>query len=252
MGPIKGRREAREASAALIERARTDGAAFGEIFDLYYDDLFQFCWAYSRSPQDAEDLTAETFTKALRALQRGKGAPGGYEDRGRPFSSFLRRIATREIFTLWDRRSGHRSLSLDGVHPFGESGTSKLADLVPDPAATSPDALVEDWERGVELNAALARLPEEQRVVVQWRFLEERPFADIARDLQCSVDAAKKRCERGLAKLRELLLQRRFGSGRQLRGLVECGADPRPEAGLPLAPTAAAHTVPRTETDQAR
>ena len=108
MRHVSQRREHREADTALITRARADTAAFGEIYDLYVQRVFQFCVAHSRSREDAQDLTAETFTRALQALQRPPGQPGGYEDRGVPFSAFLLRIAARLAISLGERAARTR------------------------------------------------------------------------------------------------------------------------------------------------
>jgi RNA polymerase sigma-70 factor (ECF subfamily) len=204
MPSLARRRAQREAGAALIERARTDSAAFGEIYDLYVDRVFQFCIGHSRSRQDAEDLTAETFTRALRALQRQVGQQGSYEERGVPFSSFLLRIAARLAINMMERAARKAVLSLDMGTP-GNDDDIALGEYLADERQRPPEQLVEDWERAAQLNTALAQLPPEHREVLRLAIFEALSWAAIARQLGCSEAAAKKRRERALARLRVAL-----------------------------------------------
>lgn len=199
------RRERQEAGSALIERARADTAAFGEIYELYVDRVFQFCVGHSRSREDAQDLTAETFTRALRALQRPPGWHGGYEDRGVPFSAFLLSIAARLAINMMERAQRKRTLSLD-IGTTGDAEGTPLGDRLLDEQQRTPEQLVEDWERAAQLNAALAQLPSEHQQVLRLAIFEELSWAAIARQLGCSEAAAKKRRERALARLRLALL----------------------------------------------
>jgi RNA polymerase sigma-70 factor (ECF subfamily) len=211
MHPPARLREQREAGTALIERARTDITAFGEIYDLYVDRVFQFCFGHSRSREDAEDLTAETFTRALRALHRPTGEHGSYEERGVPFSAFLLRIAARLAITMMERAERKGTLSLDMGTP-GEDDDAPLGVYLADERQRPPEQVVEDWERAAQLNDALAQLPPEHREVLQLAIFEELSWAEIARRLGCSEAAAKKRRERALVRLR-LALQPAAGKG---------------------------------------
>src|SRR5436309_2066983 len=87
-------------SSDVVERARHDRAAFGEIYDHYLPRVYAFCRLYSASEEDAEDLTAQTFEQALRAIQR-------YDQRGLPLSAWLLRIAANAAKDR-SRRSGNR------------------------------------------------------------------------------------------------------------------------------------------------
>jgi RNA polymerase sigma-70 factor (ECF subfamily) len=211
MHPPARLREQREAGTALIERARTDITAFGEIYDLYVDRVFQFCFGHSRSREDAEDLTAETFTRALRALQRPAGEHGSYEERGVPFSAFLLRIATRLAINMMERAERKGALSLDMGTP-GEDDDAPLGVYLADERQRPPEKVVEDWERAAQLNGALAQLPPEHREVLQLAIFDGLSWAEIARRLGCSEAAAKKRRERALARLR-VALQPAAGKG---------------------------------------
>jgi RNA polymerase sigma-70 factor (ECF subfamily) len=204
MRQLARRRERPEVTAALIARARVDPAAFGEIYDHYVERVFQFCYAHSRGYEDAQDLTAETFTRALRALQRPPGQPGGYEYRGVPFSAFLLRIAARLAITMAERTARAGTLSLD-VGATGEDDGAALGDRLADERQRPPEQVVEEWERAAHLNACIAQLAPEHQQVLQLASFESLSWAAIAQQVGCSEAAAKKRQERALAKLRLLV-----------------------------------------------
>jgi RNA polymerase sigma factor (sigma-70 family) len=71
-------------------------------------------------------------------------------------------------------------------------------------AATATDHLEGD-ERAVQVAAALARLPEKQRQVVEWRFLDRLPDAEIANRLGCSAENVRILRYRALRTLGELM-----------------------------------------------
>jgi RNA polymerase sigma-70 factor (ECF subfamily) len=80
-----------------------------------------------------------------------------------------------------------------------------------------PEALDdEDLARVDELAAAEGRavlglveeLPARQRDAVRSHVLEDRDYAEIARDLNCSEMVVRQRVSRGLARLREQLTER--------------------------------------------
>lgn len=88
-----------EADPNLIERAKHDRSAFAELYRLYLPRVHAFCQTHSQSRDEAEDLTSQTFERALRALPR-------YQARGVPLSSRLFRIAANLAIDR-GRRSGH-------------------------------------------------------------------------------------------------------------------------------------------------
>ena len=92
----------------LVLRARTDAEAFGHLYERYVDRIYAYIYHRVGNAQDAEDLTARTFYRALDNLDR-------YEDRGLPFAAWLFRIA-HNLVANWHRdRSRRRFLSLDRI-----------------------------------------------------------------------------------------------------------------------------------------
>lgn len=90
----------------LIERARTDPQAFGDLYRRHVDRIYSYVLHRVGNRSDAEDLTARTFYRALTGMPE-------YTDRGAPFSAWLYRIA-HNLVANWHRDRGrHETVSLD-------------------------------------------------------------------------------------------------------------------------------------------
>ncbi len=168
-------------SPDVIERARTDRAAFGEIYDHYLPRVYAFCRLQSGTREEAEDLTAQTFEQALRAIRR-------YDYRGLPLSAWLIRIAANAAKDR-SRRSSRgflhaSSLSLDGT-------TSWL----------------HEWEQTYWLRGHVTALPPDQQEVVRLRFYEDQPFATVAARMGRTEGAVKQLLRRALATLQARLVE---------------------------------------------
>jgi RNA polymerase sigma-70 factor (ECF subfamily) len=85
---------------ALVERARVDADGFAELYRSYAERVHAFAYRRCGDRELAEDLTAATFERALRSLDRFEWGPGG-------FAPWLFRIAANEI-TDHHRRRGRR------------------------------------------------------------------------------------------------------------------------------------------------
>ena len=78
-----------EQERELVERAKNNAEAFGELYDRYYAQIFGYVLKRTASIEVAQDVTSEVFFKALKNLRQ-------FRWRGVPFSSWLYRIATNE------------------------------------------------------------------------------------------------------------------------------------------------------------
>src|SRR5256885_17148405 len=80
----------REDEQALVERAKRDPNAFGELYDRYLLQIYRFVYSRVRDQTIAEDVTSEVFMKALKSI-------GRYQDTGKPFSAWLYQIAVNSV-----------------------------------------------------------------------------------------------------------------------------------------------------------
>lgn len=161
---------------------RGDPDARAAIFDRYHAAVYRYAVARVGSPADAEDVVAETFLSALRALPR-------FRWRGVPFEAWLFRIAASKVVDLGRRRQ-RSTVPLD-------AGMDRSDD------ASDPGARLTRIEQQAELAAALDRLPAGQRDVLVLRFLLGHTVQEVARAMDRTEGAVKQLQVRGLANLRK-------------------------------------------------
>jgi RNA polymerase sigma-70 factor, ECF subfamily len=182
----------REAEAQLVAQAKLDPKAFGVLYESYVDRIYSYIYHRVGNTQDAEDLTARTFYRALDKLD-------SYEDRGLPFSAWLFRIA-HNLIANWHRDRSRRSfLSLDRIWSYGNN-------------QTSPETQVEDDEKHEALWSAISRLPEERKNLLLFKFGSQLSNLEIGKLMDKSESAIKSLYFRTLAALREDLEARGWGN----------------------------------------
>jgi len=168
---------------ALIERAKTDKEAFGELYERYVDRIYNYVYYRTGNVADAEDLTAKIFMRAMRHIPR-------FEDRGVPFSAWLYRIA-HNLVANWHRDNSRRHLiSLDNVAQWqlSEAGPEFLTQLIEDREA---------------LLKAIRRLPAERQELLILKFVERLSNAEIGEVMGRSEGAIKSLYHRTLLALRD-------------------------------------------------
>lgn len=195
--------------AALIERARSDPQAFGQLYENYVDRVYSYIYHRVGNAQDAEDLTARTFYRALDKLDT-------YEDRGLPFSAWLFRIA-HNLTANWHRdHSQRRFLSLDRLWSHGSD-------------KDTPDEQVAQQEEHAALLEAIDRLPEERRNLLHYKFATSLSNLEIGAMMNKSESAIKSLYFRTLAALRQDLENRGWGGSSD--GDSPPLVDPQPSIG---------------------
>ena len=134
----------------------------------YWDAVYRLLYRLSRDTHDTEDLTQETF---LRALERADTFQAGTDMR-----SWLLRIATNLFLDLCRRRK-----------------TSRAGELPCDPvdAGKPPGWVIQNAELGDLLGRAIARLPAAARAVFVLRAQEEMSFRDIGQVIGATEETAR-------------------------------------------------------------
>jgi RNA polymerase sigma factor (sigma-70 family) len=173
--------------AELIRAAKTDAAAFRELYDRYARRIHGYHVRRTRDPHAAHDLTAETFAQAWLARRRFRDHAGG--SAGPWLFGIARNLLAQSV-----RR---RRIELQACERIG------LLDRLDEPRATTePD---EVWLDG--LDEALAELPAGERDAVELRVIGGLPYDAVAADLATSEGAARVRVARGLGRLRQRLIR---------------------------------------------
>lgn len=164
----------------LAKRAADgDERALAAIYERYHQDLYRFCLAITRDPQDAQDALQNTMVKMLRAL------PG--ETRRIQLKPWLYRIAHNEAVEVLRRRRD--SAELD----------PELAAL-----AGGPSESAETRQRLRELFDDLGQLPQRQRSALVMRELADLDFDQIGTALDTSGTGARQAVYEARVSLRQI------------------------------------------------
>jgi RNA polymerase sigma-70 factor (ECF subfamily) len=178
----------------LVELARNDPQAFGVLFDEYYGRIFGYALRRTASVENAQDVTSETFFKALRNIKK-------FEWRGVTFSAWLYRIAEHEISNIYSGNGHDRVLTDELRRSLELEGASLEAEVA------QAETLIQKESVLHSLNELLAKLPAKYREVLALRFFEQKQFSEIAKILGKSEGTVKSLLYRGLEKLRKLTEQ---------------------------------------------
>lgn len=166
--------------AVLVTCAQADPRAFTALYQRYLGPVYRYCFVRLGNREAAEDAAGEVFLKALAALS---------DYRDGIFAAWLFRIAHNVVADVHRRRRVTEPIEAAGEPP----------DLTPTPEDTT---LVRAERQALRL--ALARLPDEQRTVVQLQ-LAGWSHQDIASALGKTPAAVKMLRFRALGRLRTLL-----------------------------------------------
>jgi RNA polymerase sigma factor (sigma-70 family) len=177
-----------EIDPSIIERAaRGDARAHEIIYGAFAAPVYSLCLRFTRVPAHAEDLVQDTFIEVMRSIRRFRGEAA--------LGTWVRRIAVSKA--LMFLRSAWTSR--------GESLDEDWEDLTPGDAlgigvSRHPD-------EALDLDSALANLPDVSRVVVWLHDVEGFTHKEIAKQLGKTESFSKSQLSRAYLKLRPMLAQ---------------------------------------------
>jgi RNA polymerase sigma-70 factor (ECF subfamily) len=168
----------RDEELALV--ARSDPAAFGLLYDRHRLAVFRYLRTRTSSADQAAELTAVAFERALTAMPRYRPSGGG-------FLAWLLRIARNAAIDAGRRVS---AVPLD-------------ADLPDERRSNAPEAAIIANETRATLVAAVNRLPEAQREAIALRYAARLTASEIGEVLGKTDQATQKLISRALKTIRE-------------------------------------------------
>ena len=181
---LKGARD-----ADLVTWSKTgDLEAFGELVRRYQKPVFRIVLRMVRSPDDADDLTQDTFVRAHRGLKTFKDE---YD-----FHPWLYRIAVNQAINFLNKRKRQAAADIDEVPE---------ADIRTGPEPESPLQSASRQELLTRLELALDKLPEEQRTVFLLRVQEGLSYEEIAETMETPKGTVMSRLARARMALRKHL-----------------------------------------------
>ncbi len=179
-------------AALVAEAIEGSEPAFRTLVERYQRPVFSLVLRMVRDRGIAEDVTQEVFVKAWLALAR-------YDPRRR-FASWLFKIASNAAIDQL-RRKKLPTTSIETSDP----DQSSILDRIEDERSESPDTLVKRRELSSALEAAVAALRPEYRLVVLLRFREELPYRDIAEATGMPLGTVKTNLRRARREIEERL-----------------------------------------------
>jgi RNA polymerase sigma-70 factor (ECF subfamily) len=183
---------------ALVASAKSDRAAFGRLYEAYYERIFRYCLRRLYQRAAAEDVTSDVFLFVARKMRTFGGATE------QDFRRWVYRIATTESNAYLRRTRRRAELLSHAVHEH----------RLPTPSAEgdrqSWEAL--DWP---VVYQAIAQLTPREQAVVTLRLFDDLPYEEIAHAAGVRVGAARTAYSRAIARLRALLTPR-FNPGARL------------------------------------
>jgi len=173
-----------------LRRSADDPEAFAGFYDAHAASVLAYLARRVYDAEAALDLTAEVFARAFEARARFRGSTDAQA------AAWLYTIAKRELARYF--KKGRTQLK----------AVSRLGMQVPalDASQQAEIEAIADLEalRG-SMRVALEQLSEAHRDALQLRIVEELPYADVARRLGVSEEAARTRVSRGLKSLANTL-----------------------------------------------
>ncbi len=177
---------------------------FDDLYDEHFEAIFRYVLRRVANVAVAEDLTAETFFKALRRFWRFRWSAGNA-------SAWLYRIATNEINNHYrGRRASH------GVDPA--TVTAELND--------AEKELAVHWLY-LDLHRALRGLAPDDQALIVLRYFEQKSYDEIAPILRSRPGTLAMRANRALKKLKNELHQRGIDH-EEFRGILAPAERPQP------------------------
>jgi RNA polymerase sigma-70 factor (ECF subfamily) len=177
--------------ADLLKAARHDAAAFRAFYDRWSEPVLAYFQRRVNDPQVALDLTAETFATVFEkrtSFRRMGSSPGAW------VFGIAKNVLRRYFRTQAIQRRAVDRLGVQ-LPSYDDHALRRVEELVDN---AQMRGLVQD---------ALATVKESDRRILELRFVEGRPFNEIAQILGCSVNAARVRCHRAVTRLERQLPQ---------------------------------------------
>ncbi|MHB1133653.1 MAG: sigma-70 family RNA polymerase sigma factor [Chloroflexota bacterium] len=174
-----------ESDEQLVELARSDAEAFGELYERHVKRVYNYVYYRTSRHHEAEDLTARTFTQALAHLPR-------YRQQGVPFHAWLLRIA-HNLVANWYRDNKRIILPLEEASEVRSRGDD-------------PEEKAESREERKALLAAVAQLPADRQQLILLRFSHGLRASEIAVVMGRSEGAVKALLHRTLDGLHKNLM----------------------------------------------
>jgi RNA polymerase sigma-70 factor (ECF subfamily) len=195
---VEARVDEAQAVAQLVCRcACGDAAAWEEIVQRFHRRVYNICYRFAGSADDAQDLTQEVFIKVYRTI-------GSFDGEKASFNTWVTTVTRNLLVDHFRKTRNDRATdsieAAQGADDDGPTLADRLASTTP-----SPLAHVESRERREMVHRALRQISTDLREAVILRDLQDMDYREIAEVLKVPEGTVKSRINRGRAELARLM-----------------------------------------------
>jgi RNA polymerase sigma factor (sigma-70 family) len=185
-------------AALLVRRCIAgDAVAWEEIVQRYNRRIYNICYRFAGSADDAQDLTQEVFIKMYRTLKT-------YDVERGAFMTWVTTITRNLLVDHFRKTKQDRMTDSLDVASSEHEDAMPLSERIPD-HAPMPDTRAQSQQVGEVVQRALTKLSPDLREAVILRDLHDMDYRDIATVLKVPEGTVKSRINRGRAELARLL-----------------------------------------------
>ena len=196
---VEARVEEAQVVAQLVRRcAQGDTTAWEEIVQRFHRRIYNICYRFAGSADDAQDLTQEVFIKVYRTV-------GSFDGEKASFNTWVTTVTRNLLVDHFRKTRNERATdSIDASQGTDEDGPT-LADRLAADGSENPQKHVETRERREMVHRALQQISPDLREAVILRDLQDMDYREIAQVLKVPEGTVKSRINRGRAELARLL-----------------------------------------------
>ena len=177
----------------IQQAAQGDQDAFAQLLELHQGKVYGLTLRLTGSPEDAMELTQETFFNAWRGL------PNFHAES--KFSTWLYRLATNATIDFLRRERRRRAVTLTPLPDQDDRPAAQIPD-----SRLTPQGELERKELREAVLRGLEGLSDEHRQVLVLREFHDLSYAEIAQVLRIEEGTVKSRIARARMALRRILL----------------------------------------------
>lgn len=176
----------------IVKEAQKNPKVFGLIFDEFYRPIFNYVLRRIPNIRDAQDITSETFFKALKGL-------GKFRWQNIPFSAWLYRIATNEINNFYRKKGDIIKINIEQAPeiPSQENIEKEIIEA---------EKELENKKEFLKLHESIKKLSVDYQTIITLRFFEKKKISEICQIINKPEGTVKSQIHRALERLKNIML----------------------------------------------